>query len=62
MSFRDAYEKEGPSQSYTDWLNEELNTQLDILAESSRRLHHIIGPLSLALRLAEELERETRGW
>ena len=43
-------------QSYKDWLWEELNTQLDILSEGTRRLHHVLGPLSLAHRLAQELD------
>ena len=52
------YEREAPEgQSYVDWLWAELNTQLDILAESSRRLHHVVGPLELSLKLAQELER-----
>jgi hypothetical protein len=58
MGFKATYLREAQEgQSYQDWLWMELNTQLDILSEGTRRLHHVLGPLSLSLRLAEELER-----
>ncbi len=46
-----------PEQLYSPWLWEQVNTQLDILQDSSRRLHHVLGPLQLAVLYAQELER-----
>lgn len=55
---KEAFAKYGEKgQSYMGWLEAELDLQLDIIADSSRRVHHLVGPLSLASRLANELER-----
>lgn len=55
MKFADAHRKYGQGLSYREFLQQELETQLDIIAESSRGAHHLVGPLSLAAKLAEEL-------
>lgn len=53
----DAFAKYGEEgQSFQDWLQAELEIQLDIIRESTSRVHHVIGPLELALKIAQTLE------
>lgn len=54
--FREAYEKYAlEGQSYREFLQAELEVQMDIIRDSSDRAHHLVGPLELAFKLATEL-------